>query len=158
MFNDAKAEFESRGIGIHYAVKANSNIHIPSLIQAQCLSVDLVSSGELSRVIAAGFSGEQMVFSGVGKIAKEFKQVIEKGVGPFNVEFAEELELLAHIANQQGKQVWVALRVNPNVIVNTHKNITTGAKGNKFGIDPEHAIGLYQQYYRVGNAHGFTDI
>lgn len=141
-----KEAFESRGIQIHYAMKANSTLHILSLIAKQGLGVDLVSSGELERALTAGFSPQRMIFSGVGKTRTELINAIETGVYQFNVESVEELALLNELAMQKNTQIDVALRVNPDVTVNTHKNITTGQKGNKFGIDMERVAGLSQQY------------
>ena len=151
-----KDAFESRGIQIHYAMKANSTLHILRLIAEQGLGVDLVSGGEMQRALAAGFPASRMIFSGVGKSRAELNAAIEAGVGrlegnqtessQFNVESAEELALLAELAEQQNARVSVALRVNPDVAVNTHKNITTGQKGNKFGIDMERVCELCQHY------------
>ncbi len=151
-----KDAFESRGIQIHYAMKANSTLHILRLIAEQGLGVDLVSGGEMQRALAAGFSASRMIFSGVGKSRAELNAGIEAGIGrleggqikssQFNVESAEELALLAELAEQQNARVSVALRVNPDVAVNTHKNITTGQKGNKFGIDMERVSELCQHY------------
>lgn len=141
-----KDAFESRGIQIHYAMKANSTLHILRLIAEQGLGVDLVSGGEMQRALAAGFPASRMIFSGVGKSSAELNAAIEASIGQFNVESAEELALLAELAEQQNARVSVALRVNPDVAVNTHKNITTGQKGNKFGIDMERVSELCQHY------------
>ncbi len=141
-----KAAFEPRGIRIHYAMKANSNLHILGLIAEQGLGVDLVSGGEMQRALTAGFPAESMIFSGVGKTVTELNNAIEVGVGQFNVESAEELELLAVLATEQTQTINVTLRVNPDVAVDTHRNITTGQKGNKFGIAMERVLELCQQY------------
>ncbi|WED20855.1 diaminopimelate decarboxylase [Vibrio sp. JC009] len=146
-----KDAFESRGIQIHYAMKANSTLHILQLLAEQGLGVDLVSGGEMERALATGFAAQRMILSGVGKSTAELNAAIEIGVGQFNVESAEELALLAELAERQNAQVTVALRVNPDVTVNTHKNITTGQKGNKFGIELERVTELSQQY--AGNRH-----
>lgn len=145
-----QAAFDPHNIQIHYAVKANSNLHILQLIANQGLGVDLVSGGELYRAEKAGVDTEKMVFSGVGKSRTELTRAIEMKIGQFNVESVAELALLATITAQNTDQLTsrlkVALRVNPNVVVNTHKNITTGQKGNKFGIDMDLALGLFEQY------------
>ncbi|WP_299144147.1 diaminopimelate decarboxylase [uncultured Vibrio sp.] len=141
-----KDAFEPHGIRIHYAMKANSNLHILRLLAGQGLGVDLVSGGEMQRALAAGFDAQHMILSGVGKSPAELSAAMEIGVGQFNVESAEELALLAELAEQQNAQISVALRVNPNISVNTHKNITTGQKGNKFGIDMEIVTDLAKQY------------
>ncbi|GEA52279.1 diaminopimelate decarboxylase [Vibrio inusitatus NBRC 102082] len=146
-----KDAFESRGIRIHYAMKANSTLHVLRLLAEQGLGVDLVSGGEMQRALAAGFVGQHMILSGVGKTITELNAAIETGVSQFNVESAEELALLTELAEQKNVQVSVALRVNPDVKVNTHKNITTGQKGNKFGIDMEQVAELTQLY--AGNSH-----
>lgn len=149
-----KAAFEPRGIRIHYAMKANSNLHILGLIAEQGLGVDLVSGGEMQRALTAGFSAESMIFSGVGKTVTELNNAIKVGVGQFNVESAEELELLAVLATEQAQAVNVTLRANPDVAVDTHRNITTGQKGNKFGIAMERVLELCQQYL----GHPFINI
>lgn len=138
--------FKPHGIGIHYAMKANSNLSILRIIADQGLGVDLVSSGELLRAQAAGIPEKSMIFSGVGKTAAALRLAIDAGVGLFNIESAEELELLATLATQHARAINAALRVNPDVAVDTHKNITTGRKGNKFGITIEQALSLYQRY------------
>lgn len=141
-----KEAFESRGIRIHYAMKANSTLHILRLLAEQGLGVDLVSGGEIKRALAAGFMPQQMILSGVGKTATELVTAIETGVSQFNVESAEELALLNELATAKNAHISVALRVNPDVTVNTHKHITTGQKGNKFGIDMERVAELCQEY------------
>ncbi|WP_191602713.1 diaminopimelate decarboxylase [Marinomonas algicola] len=145
-----KAAFDAHNIQIHYAVKANCNLHILQLIASQGIGVDLVSGGELYRATKAGVQAEKMVFSGVGKSRSELIQAINMHIGQFNVESAEELALLATLAedtsDNTSRKLQVALRVNPNVVVNTHKNITTGQKGNKFGIDMDLALTLFEHY------------
>lgn len=141
-----KAAFENYGIDIHYAMKANSNLHILRLMNQQGLGVDMVSAGEMRRAEAAGIPADRMIFSGVGKSETELRQAIETGIGQFNVESAEELALLASLMNEYTRPVNIALRVNPNVAVDTHKHITTGTKGNKFGIAASQALSLFRQY------------
>jgi len=145
-----KDAFSPHNIHIHYAVKANSNLQILKLINEQGLGVDLVSGGELYRAKKAGIPAEKMIFSGVGKNKDELIQAMEMNIGQFNVESAEELALLASLATNNATPPFapinVTLRVNPDVTVDTHKHITTGKKGNKFGIDIELALSLFQQY------------
>ncbi len=129
-----KATFGSRNIQIHYAMKACSNLSILRLLAAEGLGVDLVSGGELTRALSAGFPASRMIFSGVGKTAEEIRQAMAAGIGQFNVESAEELQLLVELAESGQQPVSVALRVNPSVEVDTHRHITTGSRGNKFGI------------------------
>lgn len=138
--------FGHHGIDVHYAVKANSNLTLLSLIADQGLGVDLVSAGELMRVSRAGVAADRMVFSGVGKTQDELRDALLKGVGRINVESAEELGSLADIASELDIHAKVSLRVNPDVAANTHAHITTGTKGNKFGVDPESATRLIAEY------------
>ncbi|WP_432463902.1 diaminopimelate decarboxylase [Agarivorans sp. QJM3NY_33] len=119
---------------IHYALKANSNLSILKIVAAQNLSADIVSIGEMQRALLAGFSSQQIIFSGVGKTSSEIQQAMQQGVGQFNIESAEELELLIQLAADANHTVNAMIRVNPEVSISTHKNITTGAKGNKFGV------------------------
>ena len=146
--------FGRYGIDIHYAVKANSNLTLLSLIATQGLGVDLVSGGELKRVVRAGVPGDRMVFSGVGKTQAELRDALLQGVGRINVESAEELAVLAGIAAEMSISAKVSLRVNPDVAANTHAHITTGTKGNKFGIEPAQAIALVAEYA----AHPFLNV
>ncbi len=141
-----QAAFTPRGIAVHYAMKANSNMHILSLISDQGLGADTVSGGEIQRAVSAGFPPERIIFSGVGKSAAEIRQALEVGIGQFNVESAEELMRLASLAETANQPVRVALRVNPDVAVDTHRHITTGTKGNKFGIEPAQALKLFREY------------
>ena len=138
--------FQRFGIAIHYAVKANSNLSILRLVQQTGLGVDLVSGGEILRAQTAGIVPERMIFSGVGKTRQELCTAIESGVGQINVESQEELALLASLSEQFSRSVSVALRVNPDVSVDTHRYITTGSKGNKFGLSMEQVLPLYQRY------------
>ena len=140
--------FSPYGIDVHYAVKANSNLHVLQQICEAGLGMDLVSAGELARVTRAGVSVERTVFSGVGKTRDELIEALRVGVGRINVESAEELALLAEISEQVplAAPVRVSLRVNPDVPVDTHAHITTGQRGNKFGIDNLRVVELVQCY------------
>jgi diaminopimelate decarboxylase len=130
---------------ICYAVKANSNLAVlQTFAQAGC-GFDIVSSGELLRVLAAGASANKVVFSGVGKTAAEMAHALQVGVLCFNVESEAELHLLSQVASQTGHIAKVSLRVNPDVDAGTHPYISTGLKGNKFGIAHEHAMAVYRQ-------------
>jgi diaminopimelate decarboxylase len=120
---------------IHYSVKANSNLAILRLLQAEGAGVDIVSGGELYRAREAGFAGGDVVFSGVGKLARELHEALAAGVRVVNVESEGELLLLDRVARERGVVAPVALRVNPEVAVdNPHEYIRTGEKGHKFGI------------------------
>jgi diaminopimelate decarboxylase len=128
-----------------YAVKANSNLAVlQTFAQAGC-GFDIVSAGELARVLAAGGDAGKVVFSGVGKTRHEMKLAMEAGVRCFNVESTAELEVLSEVASQLGRRARVSLRVNPDVDAGTHPYISTGLKGNKFGVAHELAIATYQR-------------
>jgi diaminopimelate decarboxylase len=134
---------EGRPHLICYAMKANSNLAVlQALAQAGC-GFDIVSSGELQRVLAAGGQADKVVFSGVGKTRDEMKQALDAGVLCFNIESEAELELLSQVAERAGKTARISLRVNPDVDAGTHPYISTGLKGNKFGIAHERAVATY---------------
>ncbi len=120
---------------ICYAVKANSNLAVLNLFARLGSGFDIVSQGELERVIAAGGDPSKVVFSGVAKTAVEMRRALEVGILCFNVESEAELERLNHVAAEMGVQAPVSLRVNPDVDAQTHPYISTGLKENKFGID-----------------------
>lgn len=125
---------------LHYSVKANSNLAVLSLLRALGAGVDIVSGGELHRALAAGFTGADVVFSGVGKTEREMREALQAGVKLFNVESEGELERLNAVAGLLGTIAPVALRVNPEVTVDTpHPYTRTGEKGMKFGIPSDHA-------------------
>ena len=119
---------------VHYSVKANSSGAVLRLLQGLGAGVDIVSGGELFRAGRAGFSGADIVFSGVGKSAAELRAALAAGVLLVNVESESELRLLDRVAGEMGAVAPVALRVNPEVSVDTHAYIRTGERGNKFGI------------------------
>lgn len=119
---------------VHYAVKANNNPHILSEIAKNGLGADLVSGGEMTAALAAGFKAQEMSFSGVGKTDQEIKLGIQHGIGCFNVESIPELDVINHLASEMGKTANIAFRVNPDIDAHTHKYITTGTSNNKFGI------------------------
>lgn len=128
-----------------YAVKANSNLAVLNVLARLGAGFDIVSVGELERVLAAGGDPAKVVFSGVGKQAAEMARALEVGVYCFNVESAGELERLSQVASELGKTAHISLRVNPDVDAKTHPYISTGLKDNKFGIDINQAAAIYQQ-------------
>jgi diaminopimelate decarboxylase len=130
---------------ICYAIKANSNLAILNVLAKLGAGFDIVSGGELERVLRAGGKPERIVFSGVGKTAAEMARALDVGIFCFNVESEAELELLAQVAAEKGKIAHISLRVNPDVDANTHPYISTGLKENKFGISIERAPAVYQR-------------
>jgi diaminopimelate decarboxylase len=128
-----------------YAVKANSNLAVLHLLAQLGAGFDIVSGGELQRVLAAGGDAGKVVFSGVGKTAAEMRQAVESGILCFNVESAAELERLNEVAGQMGATAPVSLRVNPDVDAKTHPYISTGLKQNKFGVAYTEAFDLYRK-------------
>jgi diaminopimelate decarboxylase len=128
---------------ICYAVKANSNLAVLQTFARAGCGFDIVSSGELMRVLAAGADPAKVVFSGVGKTRVEMQHALSTGVHCFNMESEAELELLSEVASHMGQTAGVSLRVNPDVDAGTHPYISTGLKGNKFGIAHERAVATY---------------
>jgi len=122
---------------VHYAVKANANPKVLSIIRENYLGADCVSGGEIRAAIKAGFPASKIVFAGVGKADWEINLGLDYGIFCFNVESIPELEVINELAGAKGKTASIALRVNPNVGAHTHANITTGLKENKFGINLE---------------------
>ncbi|HEV2644010.1 MAG TPA: diaminopimelate decarboxylase [Candidatus Elarobacter sp.] len=128
-------------VHIHFSVKANSSLAILSLLRSLGAGVDIVSGGELHRALAAGFSGGDIVFSGVGKTERELEEAIRVGVASINVESEGELELIDLVATRLGTTARVALRVNPDVAVDTpHPYTRTGELGMKFGIPRDRVL------------------
>ncbi len=126
-----------------YAVKANSNIGVLNVLARLGAGFDIVSAGELARVLAAGGDASRVVFSGVGKTAEEMTEALKAGIGCFNVESASELERLDRVARELNMQAPVSIRVNPDVDAQTHPYISTGLRDNKFGIDIKEAPQVY---------------
>ena len=120
---------------VHYAIKANANDRILSIIRESGLGVDCVSGGELNAAIKAGFNGSKIAFAGVGKTDKEISAGIDNDIFCFNVESLPEMQVINEIASNKGKTANVAIRINPNIDAHTHKYITTGLNENKFGIN-----------------------
>ena len=143
-FNRFKNAFAHRKNLICYAVKANSNIAIINMLARLGSGFDIVSGGELSRVIAAGGDPRKVVFSGVGKTKTEINYALKKGIKCFNIESKSELYRIAAVAKELNKDTNVSFRVNPDVDAKTHPYISTGLKENKFGVDVNDAPRLYQ--------------
>jgi diaminopimelate decarboxylase len=129
---------------ICYAVKANSNLALLNVLAQLGSGFDIVSGGELERVLAAGGVAAKTVFSGVGKSAAEMRAALDAGILCFNVESASELQRLARIASERGKIAPISLRINPDVDARTHPYIATGLKESKFGIAFDDAPALYR--------------
>ncbi len=128
-----------------YAVKANSNLAVLNTLAQIGAGFDIVSEGELERVLAAGGQADRCVFSGVAKTTQEIERALAVGVRCFNVESASELDRIESVARSLNTQAPISIRVNPNVDAKTHPYISTGLKENKFGVDIDDAISLYQQ-------------
>jgi diaminopimelate decarboxylase len=136
--------FAGRQAQICYAMKANSSLAVLQVFAQAGCGFDIVSAGELARVLAAGGDPAKVIFSGVGKTRAEMKQALQVGIGCFNVESTAELDVLNEVASSMGLQAPVSLRVNPNVDPKTHPYISTGLKGNKFGVAHEDAVQIYR--------------
>ena len=137
--------FAGRKVQICYAMKANSSLAVLQLFARAGCGFDIVSGGELARVLAAGGDASKVIFSGVGKTRAEMRQALAAGIGCFNVESEAELEVLNEVALDMGAQAPVSIRVNPNVDAKTHPYISTGLKGNKFGVAHERTLATYQR-------------
>lgn len=132
---------------VHYSVKANANLAVLALIRSLGAGADIVSGGELARVRRAGFAGQDIVFSGVGKTEGELAAALQAGVGLINLESEGEFELLARLARERGtgRPVSVGIRVNPDVTADTHPYTQTGAAGMKFGVPLDQVVPLAQR-------------
>ena len=137
--------FAGRKAQICYAMKANSALAVLQVFAQAGCGFDIVSSGELERVLAAGGDPRKVIFSGVGKTRTEMAHALEVGIGCFNVESEAELEVLSQVASGLGKTAPVSIRVNPNVDPKTHPYISTGLRDNKFGVAHEHTLRTYQR-------------
>ena len=140
-----KSAFRHFDCRICYAVKANANLAVLARFAALGASFDIVSGGELERVLRAGGDASRVVFSGVGKSVAEVDFAIKAGVGCLTVESAGELERIAARAALLGRRVPIAIRVNPDIDADTHPYIATGLKESKFGVPPAEALALYRQ-------------
>ncbi len=132
VFADA---FSGLDADVCYSLKANGNLAVVSALACLGAGADVVSGGELKRALAAGIDARKIVFSGVGKTAEELTRALDAGILQINVESDQELETLRRIAGQKGVTARIAVRVNPDVDALTHAKITTGTRGNKFGIE-----------------------
>ncbi len=136
--------FAGRDAQICYAMKANSSLGVLQVFAQAGCGFDIVSGGELERVLAAGGQAGKVIFSGVGKSPREMRRALEVGIGCFNVESEAELHVLSRVAQEAGKTAPVSVRVNPNVDPKTHPYISTGLKDNKFGVAHEETLRIYR--------------
>lgn len=136
--------FAGRKAKICYAMKANSSLGVLQVFAEAGCGFDIVSGGELERVLAAGGRPADIIFSGVGKTRAEMRRALQLGIGCFNVESEAELDVLNEVAGSLGRRAPVSLRVNPDVDPKTHPYISTGLKGNKFGIAHARALQAYR--------------
>ena len=141
--------FVGRKAQICYAMKANSTLGVLQVFARAGCGFDIVSAGELARVMAAGGDVGKVIFSGVGKTRAEMRQALEAGIGCFNVESEAELAVLNDVAVELGLRAPISIRVNPNVDPKTHPYISTGLKGNKFGVAHERTLATYQHAARM---------
>ena len=137
--------FAGRNAQICYAMKANSSLAILQLFAKAGCGFDIVSGGELARVLAAGGEASKIIFSGVGKTRGEMQEALLAEIGCFNVESEAEIDVLNQVAVAAGRKAPISIRVNPNVDPKTHPYISTGLKGNKFGIAHERTLATYQR-------------
>ena len=138
-----KAAFAPREVSVAYAVKANSNLSVLSVLAGLGAGADTVSEGEIRRALKAGIPGERIIFSGVGKTRAELHFALLAGVGQINVESEPELDLLAEVAASQSARPRIAIRVNPDVGAGGHAKISTGKAETKFGVSLSEAVRLY---------------
>jgi len=147
-FKDALRVWQPKDYQLNYAVKANSNIAILNNLARLGSGFDIVSGGELARVLKAGTAHNKILFSGVGKTAEEIKQALELGIGCINVESRQEYERIVKIASGLNKKAPIAFRVNPDVETHAHPYIQTGHHANKFGIPVSEVLNLCQEANR----------
>jgi len=148
-YNEFARALAGRDALVCYSVKANSNLGILRLLAGLGAGFDIVSGGELARVLAAGGDAGKTLFSGVGKSEAEIQLALEKGIACLNIESEAELERVAAVARRLGKRAPVALRVNPDIDARTHPYISTGLRENKFGIAHGDAERLYARAARM---------
>ena len=137
--------FAGRRVQICYAMKANPALGVIELFARAGCGFDIVSGGDMDRVLAAGGAADKIIFSGVGKTRAEMRRALQAGIGCFNVESEAELDVLSEVATGMGLRAPVSIRVNPNVDPKTHPYISTGLKGNKFGVAHENTLATYQR-------------
>ena len=136
-------------VGIHFALKANGNLAVVALLAGLGAGADIVSGGELKRALAAGIPAARIVFSGAGKSRDELSAAVASGVGQINVESEPELEVLSEVAASLNRKQRVAFRINPDIDANTHEKISTGKKGDKFGIAYDRARTIFAAAARM---------
>ena len=137
--------FAGRNVQICYAMKANPALGVIQVFAQAGCGFDIVSAGDMARVLAAGGRADKIIFSGVGKTRAEMRQALQAGIGCFNVESEAELEVLSEVAASMGVKAPVSVRVNPNVDPKTHPYISTGLKGSKFGVAHDRVVQTYQR-------------
>lgn len=145
--------FAGRKAQVCYAMKANSSLAVLQVFARAGCGFDIVSGGELERVLAVGADPAKIIFSGVGKTRAEMRCALEAGIGCFNVESEAEIDVLNEVALAAGQRAPVSIRVNPNVDAKTHPYISTGLKGNKFGIAHERTLATYQRAAALPGLH-----
>jgi len=143
-YRSIDAAFASFPHAIHYALKANSTLALVRLLRSLGSRADVNSGGEVAVALRAGFAPADIVFTGVGKTHEEHEFAIAQGVGTINAESAGELDRIAEIGRTLGREARVALRVNPDIDAQSHPNISTGLKSNKFGVALQDAIEIYR--------------
>ena len=148
-FSDAFAAQKISDFKICYAIKANFNIHLVKILAGLGAGIDAVSAGEVFRAIKAGINPQKIVFAGVGKTREEISYALKNGVEEFSVESTAEMFLLNEVAVGLNKKAKFSLRVNPNVDAKTHDKISTGRKGDKFGVDIDLAEEIYARAARL---------
>ncbi|KQU84573.1 diaminopimelate decarboxylase [Variovorax sp. Root318D1] len=141
--------FEGRDALICYAMKANSSLGVLRVFAEAGCGFDIVSGGELARVLTVGADPAKIIFSGVGKTRAEMRQALAAGIACFNVESEAELDVLNEVALAEGRRAPISIRINPNVDPKTHPYISTGLKGNKFGIAHDRAVEAYRHAARL---------
>ena len=141
--------FAGRNALVCYAMKANSSLGVLRVFAEAGCGFDIVSGGELARVLAIGAAPEKIIFSGVGKTRAEMRQALAAGIGCFNVESEAELEVLNEVALAAAQRARISIRINPNVDPKTHPYISTGLKGNKFGVAHDRAVAAYRHAARL---------
>lgn len=146
-----EAGFSGQNHLICYAVKANSNLAVLALLAKMGAGFDIVSVGELERVLAAGGDAGKVVFSGVGKRPDEIRRSLEAGIRCFNIESEAELQRVNQVAAEMGVKAAVSLRVNPDVDAGTHPYISTGLRSNKFGVTIDEALRVYREATALPN-------
>ena len=147
-YTNALGSFENL---ICYSVKANSNLAVLNILARLGAGFDIVSIGELQRVLNAGGDPQKIVFSGIGKTIEEMRAALNQNIYCFNIESKPELETLNKVADSMGKVAPVAIRINPDINASTHPYIATGMRENKFGVPLDESIDLYEVAQQLGN-------